>query len=406
MRSAPVRALLLVVLASALLGAASAAAADASSAIRPAPGAPDPRKMVLTPADLGGAKVTSQGYYKDDSFPSVISYARELENGRAGSVALPYVDSEAEVGKSATASAITLSGARKYLGTKQARKELEEEFLEEFPLGTILGSVQVGKPRKLGVGQDSFDVTVVVRFLDERTEYHLAAFRVDRVLGILGVVGRPGKRVPLATMTKLGKIMAARMTAELVPRSISLPTISGSPTVGQTLTATNGTWSGKPTSFAYQWQRCDAAGGSCADIGGASGQSYVVSDPDLGATMRVRVTAANSAGSASAASTPTGAVQPASAPVSTSPPTISGAAQVGQTLTASTGNWSGSPTGFGFQWQRCNASGVGCADVPGATGGTYAITPADAGSTIRVVVTATNGFGSASAASAPTSPVP
>lgn len=361
--------------------------------------------MVLTSADLGGAKVTSQGYYKDTSFPSVISYARELEEGRFRSVRLEYVDSEAEVGTSPTTAAITLSGTRKYMGTEQARKDLAKAFEDEFPLGAIFGHVQMGKPRNLGVGKDSFDVLIVVRMLDERYEFHLAAFRVERVLGVLGVIGRPGRRVPLTTVTALAKIMASRMAVEVSPRNTVPPAISGSPVVGQTLTASTGTWSGQPR-FAYQWQRCDGAGSSCVDIVGATGSSYVVTQAELGATLRVTVTGVNEAGRATASSAPTGVVQAATGPVSTAPPTVSGTAQVGQTLIGSTGSWSGNPTSFGFQWQRCNASGTGCVDVPGATGGTYVVTSADSGSTIRVVVTATNALGSASAASAPTSTVP
>jgi hypothetical protein len=74
-------------------------------------------------------------------------------------------------------------------------------------------------------------------------------------------------------------------------------------------------------------------------------------------------------------------------------------------LTAGTGTWAGSPTSFAFQWQRCNAGGTSCADVVGATTGTYVLSAADAGATIRVVVTATNTAGSASAASAATTVV-
>lgn len=397
--------LLLLLVTATLLGAVGAADVSASSAIRPAPGTPDPRKMVLTSADLGGAKVTSQGYYKDNSFPSVISYGRELERAKFGGLRLEYVDTEAEVGKSPTTSAITLSGTKKYMGTKQAQKDLAEAFEDDFPLGSLFGDIQMGKPRDLGVGKDSFDVLIVVRMLDERYEFHLAAFRVERVLGVLGVVGGSGKRVPLATVTRMAKVMAARMAVELAPRNTAAPTISGSPVVGQTLTASSGTWSGQP-SFAYQWQRCDSAGSSCVDLAGATGSTYVVTQADLGATLRVNVTGTNEAGSATASSAPTGVVQAATGPVSTSPPTISGTAQVGQTLTASTGTWSGSPTSFGFQWQRCNSSGASCADIPGATGGTYVVASADSGSTIRVVVTASNALGSAPAASAPTATVP
>ena len=89
------------------------------------------------------------------------------------------------------------------------------------------------------------------------------------------------------------------------------------------------------------------------------------------------------------------------APVATSRPTISGAAQEGRTLTGLPGAWSGSqPMSFAYQWQRCDSLGAACADIPGASGQTYALASADVGATLRVVVTATNsdGFGTATSA--------
>ena len=80
-------------------------------------------------------------------------------------------------------------------------------------------------------------------------------------------------------------------------------------------------------------------------------------------------------------------------------PAISGTEQVGQQLTASTGTWSASPISFTYQWRRCNASGSACVDLGGATGSIYMAVAADAGSTLRVVVTATNATGSNAATS-------
>ncbi|HET9116334.1 MAG TPA: hypothetical protein VFN33_09595, partial [Gaiellaceae bacterium] len=80
-------------------------------------------------------------------------------------------------------------------------------------------------------------------------------------------------------------------------------------------------------------------------------------------------------------------------PVNTSPPTISGTAVQGQTLTASTGSWSRKPTSYAYQWQRCNASGSSCTAIGGATSKTYLLTASDVGSTLRVTVTARNSSG-------------
>jgi serine protease AprX len=88
-----------------------------------------------------------------------------------------------------------------------------------------------------------------------------------------------------------------------------------------------------------------------------------------------------------------------------SPPTISGDARDGSTLTASAGSWS-APATFSFQWQRCDPVTLACVDVAGAAAADYVVGPADAGAALRVVVTAVVGLDApVSAASAPTATI-
>ena len=90
-------------------------------------------------------------------------------------------------------------------------------------------------------------------------------------------------------------------------------------------------------------------------------------------------------------------------PTLSAPPTISGTTTVGQTLSASTGTWSGStPMTDAYSWSRCNSTGGSCSPISGATSASYPLASADAGTTIRVGVTATNGAGSATATSSAT----
>src|SRR5919198_1295695 len=103
------------------------------------------------------------------------------------------------------------------------------------------------------------------------------------------------------------------------------------------LAASNGTWSGSPTGYAYAWSRCDQNGDACAAIAGANAATYQAQSADVGHTIRVTVTATNADGSTSATSAPTAVVSSKSAPGNTQPPTISGTPQVGSTLTAANG---------------------------------------------------------------------
>ncbi len=83
---------------------------------------------------------------------------------------------------------------------------------------------------------------------------------------------------------------------------------------GQTLTASPGTWTGNPVpTYTYQWQRCDTAGANCVNIASATAQTYQPVAADVGATVRVNVTATNSAGTSTAPSAATATVTGATA---------------------------------------------------------------------------------------------
>ncbi len=88
-------------------------------------------------------------------------------------------------------------------------------------------------------------------------------------------------------------------------------------------------------------------------------------------------------------------------PANTAAPAISGTAQTGQTLSASTGSWSESPTGYAYQWQRCEGTGANCSPISAATAQTYTLAAADYGKKLRVGVTASNGAGASAPATSP-----
>lgn len=190
------------------------------------------------------------------------------------------------------------------------------------------------------------------------------------------------------------------------PVNTALPVVTGTTTQGQVLSSTTGTWVGTATiTYARQWKRCNSVGGSCTNISGATGTTYTLVAADVGNTIKLTVTATNGVGNVAAEAATTAVVAPLP-PSNTAVPAISGTAQDGQALTSTTGTWNGTtPLSYSRQWRRCDSAGANCSDISGATAATYTTTSADVASKIRVVVTATNGAGSASATSAATASV-
>ena len=189
---------------------------------------------------------------------------------------------------------------------------------------------------------------------------------------------------------------AATDTVEAAPRANTpaegRPAIAGTARVGEALTASTAGVSDADgldnAEFAHQWLR----GG--ADIPGATGATYAVVDADEGERLKVRVDFTDDAGNAERlTSTATDAVE--AAPRANTPaegrPAIAGTARVGEALTASTAGVSDADgldnAEFAHQWLR------GGADIPGATGATYAVVDADEGERLKVRVEFTDDAG-------------
>jgi hypothetical protein len=192
----------------------------------------------------------------------------------------------------------------------------------------------------------------------------------------------------------VGPIVAA------TPVNTVAPAIAGGLAGGQTLTATRGTWSPQGTSYTFQWQRDDGSG--FAAIAGATTATYTTLPVDVGADLRVQVTATNPYASTTALAAAVGPVT-SGQPVSVVAPAVGGTAKRGRALTVTGGSWTPAATSYAFQWQRDDGSGY--ADITGATTTSYTPGAADLGFPLQVVVSATNSFGTTTATTAPTADV-
>ena len=172
------------------------------------------------------------------------------------------------------------------------------------------------------------------------------------------------------------------------------PTISGTALVGETLTAdTSGIADADgldDATFSYQWIAND--GTSDADISGAPGPTYALTNADEGQTIKVNVSFTDDAGNEeSLTSAATAAVADANT-AATGAPTISGTAQVGEMLTVDTSGIADTDglTNVTFSYQWLSSSGT---EIDDATSSTYTLAAADEGRTIRVTVSFTDDVG-------------
>jgi hypothetical protein len=88
-------------------------------------------------------------------------------------------------------------------------------------------------------------------------------------------------------------------------------------------------------------------------------------------------------------------------PRNTSRPLIAGRVAVGAALVGHRGSWTGSGIGFEYRWIRCRSDDCALGSVVSRTS-IYRVRAADRGRRLRLVVTATNNAGSATASSKPT----
>jgi hypothetical protein len=118
----------------------------------------------------------------------------------------------------------------------------------------------------------------------------------------------------------VGLTFGATSKTSVAPTNSTPPSISGTATVGEALTANPGTWNGSaPIHYQYQWLTCDASGANCKSIAGQTTKTYTLQSSDAGNTVRVNVIAGNADGSNPAQSDATAKIAAATTTTTTTP---------------------------------------------------------------------------------------
>jgi len=281
-----------------LLGALALASLAGAATVTPSVAG-----MTLLPADVPGAKVVSQGKLTKGGYLS--AYQRTLKFATPyGSSQLIGVRSQGMLAKTTKQVTTDLAVIQRVFNSPQGRKGFVAGIASGFRVKPT--DVKLSRLRHPAVGDGTVEQPLSVAVDGTSVYESLLYMRLDRVLVLFVFVG--GRPVAQADSVNLAKIVQAHVTSQLTPVDVTLPAITGTADLGQTLTVTPGSWSNTDVKLTHQWQRCDGAGANCADIAGSTADAYTVVDADAGSTFRVVETAADRFGMPTATSAATAAV--------------------------------------------------------------------------------------------------
>jgi hypothetical protein len=273
-----------------------------------APAPPRVAAMTLAVADVPGAKLVSQGKVAAGGYVS--AYQRTLRfTSPYGRSEIVGVQSEGKLATTAKQVTTDLAVVQRVLNSKAGRTGFAAGLAGK--LHVKASSIKLSALRHPRVGDGTVELPLRIQLKTATAYESLLYMRLDRVFEQLLVVG--ARPIAQADSAGLARILQAHIAQELTPVDVTPPSIAGTPAVGQTLTASPGTWSNTDVKLTYQWQRCDATGANCADIAGATSTTYAIVDTDAGSTFDVVETATDRFGAPTASSA-------ATAPVPVPPP--------------------------------------------------------------------------------------
>jgi hypothetical protein len=231
----------------------------------------------------------------------------------ASATSSSYTLTSSEGSKYVRVQVINTSTAGSGVAYSVARSKVGAPFNTILP--AITGTIKIGSTQTVSTGtwsntptaysyqwQKSADGISWINLSGETASTYVPTFDVAN-LRIRVSVGA-GNAVDTATVT------TAIVNGFLPPQATAIPVVTGTMTVGQTLTSTSGTWPGTIDSYVYQWQRSSDSGVTWTNISGATASTYVLVAADAGYQIRSQVSLTTNTGSSSAYSLPTVGIAP------------------------------------------------------------------------------------------------
>jgi hypothetical protein len=231
----------------------------------------------------------------------------------ASATSSSYTLTSSEGSKYVRVQVINTSTAGSGVAYSVARSKVGAPFNTTLP--AITGTIKIGSTQTVSTGtwsntptaysyqwQKSADGISWINLTGETASTYVPTFDVAN-LRIRVSVGA-GNAVETATVT------TAIVNGYLPPQATAIPVVTGTKTVGQTLTSSSGTWPGTSDSYVYQWQRSSDSGVTWTNISGATASTYVLVAADAGYQIRSQVSLTTNMGSSSAYSLPTAGIAP------------------------------------------------------------------------------------------------
>jgi hypothetical protein len=295
-----------------VVAVAALAAGVAAWAASP-PEGPQLEAMALATTDFGrGASVLQEGF-EPASPPVVARFVRVFHsgvrlNGQRLLGATSYVDLVDSDGLAMIGFNSVVNDLSTSAGRRQIAADIKRNVANQTRGVLKVKTVTFGRVVRFQAAQGAFRVTIKLHTNHGVIELGLLGIVLDRAVGLVELDGYPRQHVSGSTALLAARKLAQHFQVAFQIRSVLPPTISGTPQLGQTLTADRGRWAGGPSAFTYQWNHCDAAGANCAPIAGAVASTYVPGTADAGIRITVTVTATNSVSSKPVTSAPTNPV--------------------------------------------------------------------------------------------------